>query len=223
MNFPAEAPVMTLPGTALFPHALLPLYIFEPRYRQMLADVLRGNRFFAVAGLDPVRAEEPDQIEPPFMIAGLGVVRACHENADGTSNLILQGVARVRCGSILSEEPYRRCVLEVLPSAPGAAPMALRRQRMALLHQLEEMRELGGAVSDDAVRFLRTVREPETFLDVAAFTICQDALEKQHLLEELDTAVRFERFLRHLRDESATLRLARKLQGPLGDKDISRN
>jgi len=39
----------------------------------------------------------------------------------------------------------------------------------------------------------------------------------------LDTAVRFERFLRHLRDESAKLRMARKLQGPLGDKDISRN
>jgi ATP-dependent Lon protease len=189
----------------------------------MLADVLRGNRFFAVAGLDPVRAEEPDQIEPPFMIAGLGVVRACHENADGTSNLILQGMARVRCGAILEEDPYRRCALEVLPSAPGAAPAELRRQRLVLLHQLEEMRELGSTVSDDAVRFLRTMREPETFLDVAAFTLCQDALEKQYLLEELDTAVRFERFLRHLRDESAKLRMARKLQGPLGDKDISRN
>src|ERR1700677_3973034 len=83
IDLPKDAPVMTLPNTALFPQALLPLYIFEPRYRQMLADALEGNRLFAGAGLDPVRAEEPDQNEPPFTIAGLGIIRACHENSDG--------------------------------------------------------------------------------------------------------------------------------------------
>jgi ATP-dependent Lon protease len=223
IDLPEDTPVMTLPNTALFPQALLPLYIFEPRYRQMLADVLNGNRLFAVAGLDPERAEEPDQVEPPFPIAGLGVIRACHENADGTSNLVLQGVARVRCRAILSEDPYRRCAIEVLATEPGAQAAELRRQRVALLHQLDELRELGGPVSPDAMRFLRTLREPEAFLDVAAFTLCHDVLEKQRLLEELDTAARYARFLRHLRAESAQLRLARKLQGTLRDDQIMRN
>jgi len=223
LELPADTPVMTLPHTALFPQALLPLYIFEPRYRQMLADALDGNRLFAIAGLDPVRAEEPDQIEPLFPIAGLGVIRACHENADGTSNLVLQGVARVRCRAVLSEEPYRRCAIEVLATAPGAGVTELRRQRLALLHQLNEWRELGGPVSADAMRFLRTLAEPETFLDLAAFTLCQDTMEKQRLLEELDTAARFSRFQRHLRAESARLRLARKLQGKLRDDQISGN
>lgn len=223
IDLPVDTPVMTLPNTALFPQALLPLYIFEPRYRQMVADVLNGNRLFAVACLDPLRAEEPDQIEPPFTIAGLGVVRACHENPDGTSNLVLQGVARVRCRAVLSEEPYRRCAIDVLPTAPGALVTELRRQRLALIHQLDELRTLGGPVSTDALRFLRSLREPETFLDVAAFTLCQDVMEKQRLLEELDTAARFSRFLRHLRAESARLRLARKLQGELPDDKIMRN
>lgn len=223
IDLPTDTPVMTLPNTALFPQALLPLYIFEPRYREMVADALNGNRLFAVAGLDPLLAEEPDQIEPPFLIAGLGVIRACHENPDGTSNLVLQGVARVRCRAVLSEEPYRRCAIDLLPSAPGAVVTELRRQRMALLHQLDELRTLGGPVSPDAMRFLRTLREPEMCLDVAAFTLCQDALEKQRLLEELDTAARFSRFLRHLRAESARLRLARKLQGPLKDDEIMLN
>ncbi|MGA2053085.1 MAG: LON peptidase substrate-binding domain-containing protein [Opitutales bacterium] len=220
---PAEAPVMTLPNTVLFPHALLPLYIFEPRYRQMLGDVLQGNRFFAVAALDPARAQEPDQVEPAFAIAGLGMVRASHENADGTSNLIVQGVARVRFRGIVGETPYRRCALEVLPTAPGAAATELRRQRLALLHQLEQFREVGGSVPEEAVGFLRTLREPEVFLDIAAFTLCSDPGEKQKLLEELDTATRFSRFLRHLRAETARLRLTRKLQGPLSDEDVSRN
>jgi len=223
IDLPADAPVMTLPNTALFPQALLPLYIFEPRYRQMLAEALEGNRLFAVAGLDALRAEEPDQVEPPFPVAGLGIIRACHENADGTSNLVLQGIARVRCRAILSEEPYRRCSIEVLPTAPGAVATELRRQRLALIQQLTEWRELGGPVSADAMRFLRSLREPETFLDLAAFTLCQDALEKQRLLEELDTAARYDRFLRHLRTEASQLRLAKELQGKLRDDDIMRN
>jgi len=223
IDLPADAPVMTLPNTALFPQALLPLYIFEPRYRQMLADALNGNRLFAVAGLDLARAEEPDQLEPLFPVAGLGVIRACHENPDGTSNLVLQGVARVRCRAILSEEPYRRCAIDVLATAPGAVMTELRRQRLALLHQLVEWRGLGGPVSADAMRFLRTLREPEAFLDLAAFTLCHDTFEKQRLLEELDTAARYSRFLRHLRAESARLRLAHKLQGQLKDEDVSRN
>jgi Lon protease-like protein len=223
LTLPVEAPVMTLPNTVLFPHALLPLYIFEPRYRQMLVDVLDGNRFFVVAAMDPVRAQEPDQIEPPFAVAGLGMVRASHENADGTSNLILQGVARVKFRSIVGETPYRRCALEVLPTAPGAAAAELKRQRLALLHQLEQLREVGGQVPDEAVGFLRTLREPEVFLDIAAFTLCSNTVEKQKLLEELDTATRYTRFLRHLRAETARLKLTKKLQGQLTDDDVSRN
>ena len=51
---PSEVPVMTLPETVFFPQALMPLHIFEPRYREMLRNVLATNRLFAVAGLDPL-------------------------------------------------------------------------------------------------------------------------------------------------------------------------
>jgi Lon protease-like protein len=51
IQVPDEVPVMTLPNLAFFPQALLPLHIFEPRYRQMLRDVLASNRIFAVACL----------------------------------------------------------------------------------------------------------------------------------------------------------------------------
>jgi len=50
---PEQAPVMPLPGAVLFPHALLPLYIFEPRYREMLAHALAHERMFCVALLRP--------------------------------------------------------------------------------------------------------------------------------------------------------------------------
>ena len=53
ITLPSEVPVMTLPSATLFPQALLPLYIFEPRYRHMLADMLRTNRMFTVAMQKP--------------------------------------------------------------------------------------------------------------------------------------------------------------------------
>ena len=52
VTLPDEVAVMTLPGVAFFPQALLPLHIFEPRYQHMLRDALDSHRLFAVAGLD---------------------------------------------------------------------------------------------------------------------------------------------------------------------------
>jgi ATP-dependent Lon protease len=85
---PTELSVMTLPKLAFFPQALLPLHIFEPRYRLMLKEVLASHRLFAVAGLNP--AEAGQGYEPTHRVATVGIVRACQENDNGTSNLLLQ-------------------------------------------------------------------------------------------------------------------------------------
>ena len=76
---PDEVPVMTLPNTAFFPQALMPLHIFESRYQTMLRDVLATNRLFAVAGIDPQKAAQKEEFEPPFRVATLGIVRACQK------------------------------------------------------------------------------------------------------------------------------------------------
>ena len=109
--------MMVLSGVPLFPHALLPLHVFEPRYRVMLAHALAGERMFAVATLRPgvAEARRPADI---FPVAGVGLVRACVGNPDGTSNLILQGVARVRFTEFLQEKPFRIARIESLSAGP---------------------------------------------------------------------------------------------------------
>src|SRR5206468_5304721 len=121
ITLPDEVPVMTLPNVTFFPQALMPLHIFEPRYRDMLKDVLATNRLFAVAGLNEKLVGLENQFEPPHRIASVGIVRACQENSDGTSNLLLQGVCRVEFLEILSDEPYRRVRIRLLASE-GSAP-----------------------------------------------------------------------------------------------------
>src|SRR5512139_302755 len=102
MKLPREAPVMTLPNATLFPQALLPLYIFEPRYRQMLADALHSNRVMSVA----MRKAKTTR-ETPNEIAGVGLIRVAVTHKDGTSHLILQGLTRVKLGKVVRYRPYR--------------------------------------------------------------------------------------------------------------------
>ena len=113
MKWPPAVPVMTLPNATLFPRAFLPLYIFEPRYRQMLEDALHSHRMFAVAMQKP-RASR----EAPAPIAGVGLIRFSMSHRDGTSHLVLQGLARVELLQVVRYKPYRIQRMRPLPTPP---------------------------------------------------------------------------------------------------------
>src|SRR5439155_1718423 len=112
---PEQAPVMPLPGAVLFPHALLPLYIFELRYREMLAHALAQERMFCVALLRPESAQWKSE-DDFFDIGTIGLIRACVGRGEGTSNLILQGLQRVRFADFVQLDPFPIAELETLRS-----------------------------------------------------------------------------------------------------------
>ncbi|MGB1760245.1 MAG: LON peptidase substrate-binding domain-containing protein [Verrucomicrobiales bacterium] len=106
MVIPEKLPIMALPGTCLFPGGRIPLHIFESKYRDMLHDVLSGDRMFCIGNLEQSGTELDDNNNiSPFTTAGL--LRACVLNHDGTANLILEGVKRVKILSIENNKPYK--------------------------------------------------------------------------------------------------------------------
>lgn len=106
MFIPEKLPIMALPGTCLFPGGRIPLHIFESKYRDMLKDVLSGDRMFCIGNLEQSGTELDDNSNiSPFTTAGL--LRACVLNHDGTANLILEGVKRVEILSIENNKPYK--------------------------------------------------------------------------------------------------------------------
>ena len=220
ITLPDEVPVMTLPNVTFFPQALLPLHIFEPRYRQMLKDVLAGNRLFAVTGLNPKLSHEADQFEPPHRIASVGIVRACQKNDNGTSNLLLQGLCRVEFTAILTDEPYRRVRIRALASEPVVDAAENLRLRTELARLITLKQKFGAPMSAEMMEFLRTVEDPEIFIDLAAFSLCENQPLKQKLLETLNVRRRLELFSRQLRSDIEAIRLRRKLQGGLADDRI---
>ncbi len=221
LQVPDTVPVMTLPNTVFFPQALLPLHIFEPRYRQMLRDVLTRDRLFAVARLDP--AAETGETEPAHTIATVGIIRACQKADNDTSNLLLQGICRVEIQSIVREQPYRLIAIRPLTTTSGGNHVQLENERLEVMRLLNLRRRLGTPAPKGMTQFLESIEDVDTFADVAAFNLCEDGAFKQILLEELDTRRRLQLFAARLKSEIEDQKLRRKLQGRLTDDQIADN
>ena len=222
IEIPSEVPVMTLSQTVLFPQALMPLFIFEPRYREMLSTVLEGDRIFAVAALDE-RDRDAEVLETPYSIAGVGVVRACKQNPDGTSNLILQGLARVELENFVCEEPYRRARIHQVVSEFDGSEETLGSIQPTLLALMQIQMRLGAEIPKKVLQFLSNINEPENLLDLAIYTLCPSGSFKQELLETRGILARFGKFERFLRSQVERLKLDRKLRGGLDNGGIGNN
>lgn len=223
IEVPSSVPVMTLPHVVFFPQALLPLHIFEPRYQEMLRDVLATTRIFAVARMDPKKARRAGANEPSNKIATVGIIRACQESDNGTSNLLLQGLTRVEIGRIIRERPYRIITGKPLASVAGSNPSELEDMRGEVMRLINVRRRLGAPAPKGMTQFLDSIEDFDAFADVAAFNLCDDDNVKQRLLEELDTSRRLRMFVAQLKGEIEAQRLRRKLQGPVTDDHIADN
>ncbi len=223
LEVPVNVPVMTLPDTVFFPQALLPLHIFEPRYRQMLRDVLARDRLFAVARLDPAQAACPGAHEPAHPIATVGIIRACQKAEGETSNLLLQGICRVEIQSIVREEPYRVISIRPLTTTAGGNHTQLEIERLEVMRLLNLRRRLGTPSPKGMTQFLESIEDFDAFADIASFNLCDDSELKQQLLEELDTRRRMHLLAERLKADVEAHKIRRKLQGRLPDDHIADN
>ena len=199
---PEEVPVMPLPGALLFPRALLPLYIFEPRYREMLDYALKHDRVFAVALIKP----ELDEWKTPadfFHVAGVGLIRACVGRGDGTSNLILQGLERVRLNEFEQEQPFPIARIETLESETSSS---IETEALAtkVLELYAGLKGAGRQLPSKVDRYLSDLADPEMLADLVASTFISDPLRRQHVLEELSINQRLRLMIRYLRDEKGS-------------------
>lgn len=114
-QFSGQAPLFPLPNVVLFPNAVVPLHIFEPRYRQMTADALEGERLIAMSLLASEMSVGPDIVSPPIHpIVGLGRIIAHERLDDGRYMLVLRGIARARViRESVVDLPYRIGQLEL--------------------------------------------------------------------------------------------------------------
>ena len=197
---PEQIPVMPLPGALLFPHALLPLYIFEARYREMLEHALSQHRMFAVALLKPQRTQW-DSPSDFFQVAGVGLIRACVERDDGTSNLILQGLERVKFTGFEQETPFPIATIERLESDYQAS-VETEALSVKVLEIYSRFKGNGRQLPAKVDQYLSDLGDPEMLADLVASTFVSDALRRQSVLEELSVNQRLRLLIQYLGEES---------------------
>jgi len=207
MKIPREIPVMTLDNATLFPQALLPLHIFEPRYRQMLSDALHSNRMFSVAMQKPGSTRET-----PSPVAGLGLIRVSVQHKDGTSHLILQGLARVELEDTVRYKPYRIQRIRAMETPPcdNVKVDALVAKVRELL---EERIDLGLPLPfpvmspgnapthqgpKEILNYLDSMSDPEQAVDLVSCAVLPGAVERQTILETVDVESRLRRLIHYL-------------------------
>jgi uncharacterized protein len=115
-------PLFPLPGVVLLPGTLLPLHIFEPRYRTMVANALAGDRTIGMAMLRPGAAPESEAPEI-YRIGGAGEIVESEELPDGRCNILLEARYRFRVLGEERGEPYRVGRVEEVVSLPFADPV----------------------------------------------------------------------------------------------------
>ena len=221
MKLPAEVGVMTLRNVTLFPQALLPLHIFEPRYRRMLADALATHRMFVVA---MPRAGSKSAVSQP--VAGLGLIRVAVEHADGTSHLILQGLTRVTLEPPIRYRPYRVqrvSAVTTLPYTGESEEVLLRQLRNMLQARLAtgaplpvpflppaQGTQLPPGSAKAVFAFLRSIEDPERAVDMAACAVLSSARDRQTILETPDVPTRLRQLIDFLMRDVRAIRKAQK-------------
>lgn len=212
---------MSLPRCILFPQAMLPLHIFEERYRQMLTDSLLGHRIFCIG---TVRQEEGKREgkESIYDTLGVGLIRIAVGKPDGTSNLIVQGLCRARVLDILDSKPYRRVRIEPLTSF-GGDHISVDALAAKVSELVTYRAKLGSKIPENALKFLTTLHDPGTLSDLVSFSLLEDYRDKQMILETLDLRVRLQKVITMLQKDIRRLKVLQKIQNVLGDEKAKLN
>jgi Lon protease-like protein len=181
IHLPERCGVMLLTNCTLFPHGGLPLYVFEPRYRKMLDNALEGDCFFAVARLLGEEDGEPADFVAP--VGTIGLVRASREQDDGTSQLLIHGVMRVRFTEWHDSHDYPFANIEPVisiftPEKQAAAAMKTLRGAVE-----DAVRPLPAEVQNGIFALLDRADEPALMTDIICQQFIHEADLRQKLLE----------------------------------------
>jgi len=190
-GFSGRLPLFPLPDVVLFPHALLPLHVFEPRYRAMTAEALEGERLIGMALLRP--GWEPDyQGNPPIHeVVGVGRIVEGTRLPDGRYNLLLLGVARARILEEIRQAPFRTARAELLKDIPPQGAGLDRLHKLLAAFYVQQVREAASTP---------IVPPPDdiplgALCDLLLGTLPLPSETRMGFLRELDVAVRARRLV----------------------------
>jgi Lon protease-like protein len=188
-QLPAAIPIFPLEDATLFPSASRALHIFEPRYRAMVADALKGDRVIGMVTLKPGYERNYDGRPPIFAIGCAGVITDVEELPDGRFNIVLRGTLKFRVSAEEEGRPYRLARVEAVPErldGAGATTLHESRQRLEVLVSAGSGSKIPPDLADEEV------------INSLALYVPLDPPERQALLELKDALARSQALIKLL-------------------------
>jgi Lon protease-like protein len=202
-------------GAVLYPGMILPLHIFEERYRQLVRDLLAGAeaRRFGVIAIRKGRETGIDGVDSLYEVGCTATLRRVDRHDDGRFDIVTVGTQRFRLLRLDQTRPYLQGEVEMLtekPTDPAAAGPAVRVIQSAFREYLDALTEWGGAT----IRLEELPDEPELLSFIVAAAMVIDLPERQAMLAESDTLQRLAMQRALLSRETAMLRTTTSRPAP---------
>ncbi len=176
---PPIIPIFPLPSAVMFPNVLLPLHVFEPRYRQMLADALAGDRVIGMVLLQSGWENSYEGRPGVFPVGCAGVITHVEPLNDGRSNIVLRGLTKFRIQHEHNSKPYR--LAEVVPIVESVS-RGDHERLFAIRNRLEEV-VLAAVTKGKRERQFPPDIPDEDLVNALAQYLELEPLERQALLE----------------------------------------
>lgn len=190
-------PLFPLPNVLLYPGAVLPLHVFEPRYVELVEDMQAQQQDrMALALLQPGWKDRYFDQPPYFAIGGLGRLLSTQPAQDGRYNILLEGLGRAQLTEVASDRKYRKVEATLLKETTvSQEDEGLRAELLDAL----------SVWSEEQVQ-LDPSRGVSYLADVLLLTLGVPIEEKQRIFEMLDPAARARTVLQHFRNAQAQMK-----------------
>jgi len=214
-NFSGVIPLFPLATVVFFPNTLLPLHVFEPRYRQMVKDIIDGERIIGMVLLKPGWEKSYEGNPEIYSVVGMGRIVNSEPLDDGRFNIVLYGLKRVKIIDIVKDIPYRLARVEILEDVHGTNENIYRERIVELILRWNG---IIGKEHESHLINIDTRLPLENLIDAIASTSVSNVFEKQELLEEINAQKRAENILTHLEAKVEVISIVAKRRNQIVEK-----
>jgi len=188
----------------LFPGIVIPLHIFEPRYRQLVSDAMAGDETLAIAMIRP--GIEENEVPAVCDVAGIGRIIHCEKLIGGRYNILVQGTGRVQLLDELdTDKPYRCFRARLIPNPTERDTAAVQKELLRLRSCVISLVTAVAETDAQLVEVVRSTPDPVKLADILAATVVQDSKQQQALLAATDLRPRLTLLIDQLTDILATV------------------
>jgi Lon protease-like protein len=197
---PLALPIFPLPELTFFPHTMLPLHIFEARYRAMITDCLARDRRLAVVGLKPGYEAGYEGKPAVYEITGVGRILQWERLPTGRFNVLLRGEARARIDRELPTDTLYRMVAATRLDETGATNPGVPALAGRVRARCRQVLSAVGRSGPNLLATIEALQQPGELCDQVAAALIPVPTTRQALLEEVDVERRLERLATALDD-----------------------